>query len=269
MPGDRVLVRNLSERGGPGKLRAYWEDQVHVVVAQKGEESPMYEVKPERGSGRSRILHRNMLLPCNALPLEEPLQNIVHKRKQRGRRRQKENSDAVEPSEDSESSDEEGYFWGHRHQQQQTTEPSPRAHRHQPQQTTEPASHPLAQPEMGRQPVAHSEGGTPSNEPPAQELDVEAEPETVPPTETADSSDQSDSPDSPQLRRSQRERRPREILTYENLGQPSSHVVELNSNPVYVNTLIPGYEQYSGLYLTPYVWGPQVMYPAFVSVGHH
>ena len=56
--GDRVLVRNLTPRGGPGKLRNFWEDEIHVVVARKGEGSPVYEVRPESSKGRSRTLHR-------------------------------------------------------------------------------------------------------------------------------------------------------------------------------------------------------------------
>ncbi|XP_046549553.1 uncharacterized protein LOC124259461 [Haliotis rubra] len=35
------------------------------------EDSPVYEVKPEDGIGRTRVLHRNMLLPCDGLPVEK------------------------------------------------------------------------------------------------------------------------------------------------------------------------------------------------------
>ena len=66
--GDHLLVHNLTACGGPGKPHALWEDQIHKVVARKGEGSPVYDVRPESNQGPTRALHRNLLLPCDYLP---------------------------------------------------------------------------------------------------------------------------------------------------------------------------------------------------------
>ena len=64
-PGNRVLVRNLSER----KLWSYWEQEIYVVIEQRGD-LPIYKVNPEGQPGKSRVLHRNLLLPCDFLAAE-------------------------------------------------------------------------------------------------------------------------------------------------------------------------------------------------------
>ena len=72
--GDCVLVRNMTEGGGLGKLRPYWEQEIYVVT-QKRKDMLVYEVKPESGNGRTRVLHHNLLLPCSFLPVETQLQS--------------------------------------------------------------------------------------------------------------------------------------------------------------------------------------------------
>ncbi|PIK36304.1 hypothetical protein BSL78_26871 [Apostichopus japonicus] len=84
--GDRVLVKNLARVEGPGKLRPFWEEQVYVVTKQLPD-IPVYEVRPESNRGRIRVLHRNLLLPCDALlPADNTPRRIAKKASSKNRR---------------------------------------------------------------------------------------------------------------------------------------------------------------------------------------
>lgn len=63
--GDKVLYKNR-EKGGTGKLRTFWEDMVYVVV-NKDEHNPVYTIKPVKGRGKVKRIHRNDIMRCNEL----------------------------------------------------------------------------------------------------------------------------------------------------------------------------------------------------------
>lgn len=62
------------------KGESQWEDTVYVVVSEKNPDIPVYEVKSERG-GKSRTGHKNLLLPCDSLPVEKSERKEQDKRK--------------------------------------------------------------------------------------------------------------------------------------------------------------------------------------------
>ncbi len=112
-PGSRVLVKNLTPRGGTGKLRNYWEDEVHVITRQVADDAPVYEVKPENSKGRSRVLHCNLILSCDHLPLEiTPAQSTKPKQghQLRNSRTQPVRRRECESEYDNESEEDEYYF---------------------------------------------------------------------------------------------------------------------------------------------------------------
>ena len=78
VPGDKVLVKNVRDRGGTGKLRSYWEQNIYEVVS-KYQDIPVYKIKQVGDNrARTRTIHRNLLKLFNELPLEL-LEKPIHK----------------------------------------------------------------------------------------------------------------------------------------------------------------------------------------------
>nr|XP_054775539.1 uncharacterized protein LOC129284041 [Lytechinus pictus] len=65
--GDRVLVKIKGVKG-KNKLGDIWGKDPHIVVEQPNEDIPVFRVRPDGTRGKTRVLHRNLLLPCNFLP---------------------------------------------------------------------------------------------------------------------------------------------------------------------------------------------------------
>ncbi len=115
-PGDRVLVRNMGERGGPGKLRSYWEKRIYVVKEQISD-NPVYVIHPEGDpSVRNRTIHRNLLLLVNDLPVEsstQPADSVVAPRQRRRQPQRRTSSTDNDETPDTDNDDDEwtGGYW--------------------------------------------------------------------------------------------------------------------------------------------------------------
>ncbi|VDH94236.1 Hypothetical predicted protein [Mytilus galloprovincialis] len=69
--GDRVLVKIVAF-DGKHKLADTWEDTPYVVIDQPNLDIPVFTVVKENGEGRTRNLHRNLLLPVGYIREETP-----------------------------------------------------------------------------------------------------------------------------------------------------------------------------------------------------
>ena len=65
---DQVLVKNVREKGGTGKLRSHWERNVFRIVEKK-DELPVYVIENVNNKKDIRTVHRNLLMECNELPI--------------------------------------------------------------------------------------------------------------------------------------------------------------------------------------------------------
>ena len=79
---DRVLVKIVAF-DGRHKIADKWEEDIYVIVSQPNSDIPVFKVRKENGTGRDRVLHRNLLLPVGSVESDDnqPQPNRMPRRK--------------------------------------------------------------------------------------------------------------------------------------------------------------------------------------------
>lgn len=288
-PGDRVLVRNLREHGGPGKLRSYWEKTIYVVKEQVSD-NPVFVVSPESGNKKgTRTLHRNLLLLVNYLPVDSPPhpRELAKQRQNRQCNRETKNKESICHSDTTDSDeDNTGEYWLR----------TPASWTEQRRENTYQQSIELVQenplvdiaktaPERedkNRKQVSLRISDNPEESQPPDELIPDPIPSSVTDADRENGCIQFDEATGypaeenyPELRRSTRDRRQRQMFTYETLGQPvlQPHTT-VNTVGVYGAPAMPirGYSPYypsqTPTYLPPFYISlsePLLPYQTFTS----
>ena len=67
--GDLVLMQNKREKSESRKLRSYWEEAIFEIM-EKRENLPVYVIRNIRKNKDVRVVHRNLLMKCEELPLD-------------------------------------------------------------------------------------------------------------------------------------------------------------------------------------------------------
>ena len=158
-PGDRVLVRNVGLQGKQ-KLANIWDYHPYIIKSRPIPDIPVYSVQREHSHSKSKLLHRNMLLPFNFIS-EDDAPEESHRRRQIAEVSPESDSDDEPIWTDTSSSDDE------RQEREDATEPRQRADMNvTPQQRSsgrqisnaaeeravEPPAERLRRPERRRQP---------------------------------------------------------------------------------------------------------------------
>ena len=68
IPADYLLIRNVREIRGTGKLKSYWESNIFVVLEERN--LPVYTLNNINKANDNCVIHRNLLMKCNDLPVE-------------------------------------------------------------------------------------------------------------------------------------------------------------------------------------------------------